>query len=169
MTLLSYFDAGGRFGCDVVLVEDDKDIAEGVAIALRRSGISVQVALDQASARALARECEPRVCLVDYALPDGDGPSLVRELSATWKETTFILLSGQVGGLTQAVARNLRIRAFLNKPIPITALRDAIRRLLREPKDEASMPPQHSWLHLGIGSPRPERLTGQHEPHEQPG
>lgn len=149
---ISHYGPRGRFAGDVLVIDDSQDFADAVANALRRKGMTVQIALDAATARTIARSFEPRVALVDCALPDADGIDLVGELGRTWRDTTFLILSGQVGGVTQKTAQDLRIRAFLNKPVPLAILRQAIDKLLREPRSVA-LPTDHSWLTLGIGSP----------------
>lgn len=148
---VSHYAPSGRFACDVLIIDDYREFAESVAAALRRTGMTVQIALDAATARSI--EIEPQVVLVDCGLPDGDGISLVRELGKHWQDATFLLLSGQVGGIPEAVAKDLRIRAFLNKPVPLSILRQAIAKLLREPKGAPRDGATHSWLTLGIGSP----------------
>ena len=103
---------------------------------------------------ALAGQCTPRVALVDCALPDIDGIRLIRQLGEMWPDTTFLVISGQVAGISAEMARQLRIHAFLNKPLPMRALAQAVERLVRENRDGA---PQKeapkSWLSLGLGSP----------------
>lgn len=150
---------GGDFECDVVVIDDYQALATEIAGALRRRGLSVQIALDGASAMALAVRSRPRVALVDCALPDIDGIELVRRLGRTWPETTFLVLSGQVGGVSADLARQLRIHAFLNKPLPIRALAQAVERLVHSSNEhKARHAAPTAWLALGMGSPSGENL-----------
>jgi DNA-binding response OmpR family regulator len=153
-----------RYECDVVLVEDFKDLADTMADVLRRSSLSVQVALDGRSALEIARHCVAKVALIDCQLPDIEGPDLVRALRALWPATDIILVSGNVGGISAATARDLGIRMFLNKPVPLRALCQAVHRLLREPRTAAA-PSGQSWISLGIGSPNDNVVRMPLAPH----
>lgn len=143
----------GRVGCDVVVVDDFPDLATSIAEALRGRGLSVRVALDGDAAIALARNCNPVVALIDCVLPDIDGLDLIRRLGEAWPDTTFIAMSGDVGGITEDAARQLRIKAFLNKPLPMRVLAQAVERLARSGNRPAEREAPSAWIALGIGSP----------------
>jgi DNA-binding response OmpR family regulator len=147
-------EASQRYECDVVIVEDFKDLADSTAEALRRTGLSVLVALDGRSALAIADRCTARVALIDCNLPDFEGLDLVPRLRARWPEAEFIMVSGNVAGVPESLARSSGIRLFLNKPVPLRALCQAVHRLVRQPA-----PPGRaaSWISLGIGSPRDDK------------
>ena len=153
MTDIASYTPDGRLACDVIVIDDFRDFAEGIARALRHKGMSVQIAMDGASALAFSAKLVPRVALVDCALPDIDGLTLVRDLGKIWTDTTILVLSGHVRGLSEKMACELRIRAFLNKPVPVSALTQAIEKLLREPRDINPAQGPRPWLMLGIGSP----------------
>jgi len=144
----------GRVGCDVVVVDDFPELATSIAETLRGRGLSVRVALDGEAAAALARNYNPVVALIDCILPDIDGLHLIRKLGDAWPDTTFIAMSGDVGGISEDIARQLRIKAFLNKPLPMRVLAQAVERLVRSP---GGHPPEREapspWISLGIGSP----------------
>ena len=144
----------GRFNLDVVVVDDYRELTAEIAEALRRRGLSTKVAYDGATARALAEDSTPAVALVDCTLPDVDGFNLIRQLGKAWPQTTFLVISGDVGGISEDMARQLRIHAFLNKPLPMRVLAQAVERLVRR-SCERTMEPEapRAWISLGIGSP----------------
>jgi DNA-binding NtrC family response regulator len=148
----------GRVACDVVVVDDFQDLAVAIAEALRRGGLSTRMAFNAEEAVRLARTCVPSVALVDCVLPDADGFDLIRGLGEAWPDTIFIAMSGDVGGISEDTARQLRIRAFLNKPVPMRPLTQAVERMVRTCRTrsmEDAAP--RAWISLGIGSPsRPE-------------
>ena len=144
----------GRVRCDVIVVDDYQELATAIAGALNGRGLSTHVAFDGQSAVALARNYNPAVALVDCSLPDIDGFDLIRQLGDAWPDTTFIAMSGDVGGISEDMARQLRIKAFLNKPLPMRVLAQAVERLVRSSCDspvEREAP--SAWISLGIGSP----------------
>ena len=64
----------------MLLVEDERSIAEPFAEALRRSGFRTTVASTGRDAIALAASCRPDVILLDLALPDLDGRDVCQNL-----------------------------------------------------------------------------------------
>ena len=65
----------------ILLVEDDPDLAELVALGLRNESYAVDVAATYADADELLRVTSYDVACVDLGLPDGDGLDLVRKLT----------------------------------------------------------------------------------------
>jgi DNA-binding response OmpR family regulator len=146
--------SAGRVGCDVVVVDDFPDLATTIAEALRGRGLSTHVAFTGEEAIALARSYNPAVALIDCVLPDIDGLHLIRRLGEAWPDTTFIAMSGDVGGISEDMAAQLRIRAFVNKPLPMRVLAQAVERLVRSSHDRTGERETPSaWIALGIGSP----------------
>lgn len=144
-----------RYSCDVVVVDDYQALTKLIVKSLRRSGMVVEGALDGRGALAIADQCEARVALVDCALPDIDGITLIPQLKAKWPGAIFVVISGQVGGLSEAMARQLGIHAFINKPLPMKALCQAVERLVRaHTSGQATGGSAANWLSLGLGSPR---------------
>jgi DNA-binding response OmpR family regulator len=65
----------------ILLVEDDADLAEVVALGLRNESYAVDVARSCAEAEELLRAVAFDVACVDLGLPDGDGLDLVRRVA----------------------------------------------------------------------------------------
>lgn len=144
----------GRVGCDVIVVDDFQELASAIGEALRNRGLSTHVAFNGEAALAFARNYKPVVALIDCVLPDIDGLHLIRRLGEAWPDTTFIAMSGDVGGISEDIARQLRIKAFLNKPLPMRVLAQAVERLILSSRGrpvEGEAP--SAWISLGIGSP----------------
>jgi PAS domain S-box-containing protein len=64
----------------VLVVEDDADLAEVLAVSLRRRGVDVVKALTERSAVALAERLSPDLIVLDVALTGGDGYGVVDTL-----------------------------------------------------------------------------------------
>jgi DNA-binding response OmpR family regulator len=65
----------------ILLLEDDVDLADVVALGLRNEAYAVDVVHTYAAADELLRSTDYDVVCVDLGLPDGDGLDLVRRLS----------------------------------------------------------------------------------------
>jgi two-component system CheB/CheR fusion protein len=80
-------------GLNVVLVEDNLDLADLSAVILRENGHRVRVAYDGASAVALVREACPDVVLLDIGLPDIDGYKVAEVLRAAPESQDVLLIA----------------------------------------------------------------------------
>ncbi len=64
----------------VLVVDDNRDAAESLAILLRRDGHEVKVALDGHTALAMAPAIDPEIVLLDLLLPEIDGYEVCRRM-----------------------------------------------------------------------------------------
>ena len=115
----------------VLIVEDERPIAEFLALALRDEGYEVTVARDGIDALAAARATPPALILCDVMLPRMDGPDLLQALRA---EAAVELQVVPVVFMSAAPVRERADRAgaiaFLQKPFDLDALLELIRRTL---------------------------------------
>lgn len=79
----------------VLLVEDTPDLADGVSRFLAASGHAVDIAPDLAEARAALDVAEYDVMLLDLALPDGSGLSLLRGLRARGDKLPVVIATAR--------------------------------------------------------------------------
>jgi signal transduction histidine kinase/ActR/RegA family two-component response regulator len=87
--------AGGK--SRVMIVDDDPDAGESMAVILRLYGYDVERAVDLDSAMRIGRAFRPQVLVMDIAMPGADGYGIVKRLSATpemGNETVYIGVSG---------------------------------------------------------------------------
>jgi len=68
----------------ILVIEDNADVAETMALVLRERGHEIRIAPDGASALAVVREeWLPHILLIDLGLPDIHGHELVKQLRTT--------------------------------------------------------------------------------------
>ncbi|RYJ00173.1 MAG: response regulator [Actinomycetales bacterium] len=116
----------------VLIVEDDSDVRDWIAHCLLREGHELRGVPDAARTRAL-REDEPDyrpdLVLMDYALPDTDGVSLLGELEAEWTGVPAVFVTVQwTGEIIKRIAGTGHERVA--KPFDADDLRAAVRRAL---------------------------------------
>ena len=141
--------------CDVLIVEDDVLQCEEMAGFLGRAGLSVQMAHNGSSGLRQAADFRPRVALLDFNLPDTTGVEVAEKLRELLPQTAIIMMSGRIDGLSEQVLQSIGITAFVNKPLPIGALRQAVLRLARSaPVDQIAHQQQKGWLSAGFGGTR---------------
>jgi two-component system response regulator PilR (NtrC family) len=107
----------------VLIVDDEPDICELLAITLDGMGIDSRTAHDLAGARAALAGGEFDLCLTDMRLPDGDGLQLV-EWMQTHAERVPVAVITAHGNVESAVhALKLGAFDFVSKPVDLQALR----------------------------------------------
>ncbi|MFO0461958.1 MAG: response regulator, partial [Burkholderiales bacterium] len=91
----------------VLVVDDNVDAAESLALVLRASGHSVWVAFDGETALARATQVRPDVVVLDIGLPAEDGYSIARALRSrrATAGVTLVALTGY--GQPEDVAKAL--------------------------------------------------------------
>jgi len=78
----------------VLVVDDNVDAADSMAILLRFTGHDVRTAYDGPAAIALAHAFRPNVVLADIGLPIIDGYEVARRLRAQFPKMHLIAISG---------------------------------------------------------------------------
>jgi DNA-binding NtrC family response regulator len=117
--------------CDVIVVDDEVTLSETITRSLARDGLDVRSAHSGSSALRAVDSCKPRVAVLDYRLPDMTGVELATRLHAIVPHLAVILMSGGVGDVPQATLKAANIKVFVNKPVPLAPLKQAVRRLLQ--------------------------------------
>lgn len=116
----------------VLIVEDDEDVRDWIAHCLLREGHELRGVPDGASARSLRvneLDYRPDLVLMDYALPDTDGVTLLAELEADWPGVPAVFVTVQwTGQVIERIARTGHERVA--KPFDADDLRTAVRRTL---------------------------------------
>ena len=81
-------------GHRVLIVEDDVQLANGIARLVRLDGHEVRIASNPRAGVEMAREYKPELMLLDYYMPGGTGADVVRELRAFDALCQVILVTG---------------------------------------------------------------------------
>ena len=117
----------------VLVVDDEADLRELLELTLVKMGLGVDGAGTLAQARALlaAAPRDYQMVLTDMRLPDGLGLELVREVSATYKNTPIAVVTA-FGSADNAVSA-LKAGAFdyICKPVALDQLRLMVRSALK--------------------------------------
>lgn len=122
-------------GISVLVADDEKELAESVGLLLREFGYEVYEALDGTTAVNLLEEKKPDVLILDLNMPRVSGEEVLRKISSLGLKTKVIVSTGYPEAekeFRSRVPESALITAFLEKPISIHALDDAIKRAVRE-------------------------------------
>ncbi len=140
--------------CDVLIVEDSTVQCLEMADFLRRASLSIETAFDAAAALAAATKYEPRVVLLDYNLPDMNGVQLAEAIRALLPSAAMLMMSGRIDGLSEETLHALGITLFVNKPVPLGPLRQAVVKLVEASTKGEQAPLPKGWLSTGTGGTR---------------
>lgn len=116
----------------VLIVDDDEEMREVFAVAMRSFGYEVESVPDTVQARSRL-EKDPPVSLIlsDVMMPDGNGLDFCRwvRAHARLKATPIILCTGLKDEETMRDALELGAVDFVRKPTSMAALKEKIDRL----------------------------------------
>lgn len=115
----------------LLLVEDDRMLANGLASQLEKAGFSVDVARTAQEAAILGKQEDYKACVLDLGLPDGNGMDVLRGWRA--KNALFPVLILTARGNWQDKVNGLKAGAddYLAKPFQIEELIARLNAILR--------------------------------------
>ena len=112
----------------VLVVEDDENAAESLALVLKTWGCQVRVAHDGSEAVRSARDHPPDAVLLDLCLPGMDGYGVARRLreEAGLVGAQMVAMTGCPEAADRRSPDDTGVQKLLIKPVGPDALRDAI-------------------------------------------
>jgi DNA-binding response OmpR family regulator len=115
----------------VLVVEDDRAIADLVALYLRNAGFGVQVETDGIGGLAAIRRLGPVAVILDVGLPGLDGVEVCRRLRAADDWTPVLLVTARDDEVDRVVGLELGADDYVTKPFSPRELVARIRTVLR--------------------------------------
>ncbi len=125
----------------VLIVDDEADLAEAVALLLQRAGFRTCIVHDGPAGVIAAQELEPDLLVLDYELPELDGLQVLARLRQDARTRRLPVLLCSAGRVT--AAEMAAADAFLAKPFPEALLYERIDQLLggRAARERSDGPP----------------------------
>jgi DNA-binding response OmpR family regulator len=120
----------GNGGPRILLVEDERSIAEPFAKLLRREGFDPVLAATAADAIARSRDSDPDLVLLDLALPDGDGRDVCRTIRAE-SPVPVIMVTARGTETDRIVGLEIGADDYVVKPFSAAEVIARIRAVLR--------------------------------------
>src|ERR671928_2220005 len=104
--------------CDILVIEDDPDVAEVLRLALQSEGYTVDVAADGADGLSALQQRRYRLLLLDLLLPGLDGMGVLRALrqAGAWRPPVVVILSALQGRADVVRALEAGADDYLTKP-----------------------------------------------------
>ena len=115
----------------IMLVEDDRPLAEALTTLLVAAGYAVDTVHDGASAEALGAAERFDLVILDLNLPEMDGLSVLRALRARSDDAAVMILTARGAPEDRVRGLNLGADDYLTKPFDVAEFEARVRSLLR--------------------------------------
>jgi len=122
----------------ILVIEDEKKVANFIKQGLKEEGYSVDVAYDGEEGYFLAKDNEYDVVILDLMLPKMDGITLCKKLRAEKITTPILMLTAKDSVKDKVTGLDSGANDYLTKPFSFEELFARIRVLLR--KDQTATP-----------------------------
>jgi len=113
----------------VLVIDHDASARGSIVRKLVGDGIRADIALNASDAIRLLDEARYEVVLLDWQLPNGDGPRVVTHLQQSGERTERIMLMTGESKLPRSFDRSL-VQGVLFKPVDAIALSAHVRAML---------------------------------------
>jgi two-component system chemotaxis response regulator CheY len=121
--------SGGR---SVLVVDDDADMTRLLGAVLASRGLATVAAYDAVQGFAVAQRQLPKFILVDWHMPAGGGPELLRELrdNPSTRGIPVVVVTGDGSPAIPDEALALGARGVLHKPIDTDSFVELVKTLV---------------------------------------
>lgn len=113
---------------DILIVDDEKEIADFIVEALTEEGYTVHTVGDGLSALDLVRERTPKLVLLDLLMPAMPGTEVLSRLRASFPELPVVMMTAS-NDISDTV-RALGAADYLPKPFDLERLFELVARFV---------------------------------------
>ena len=131
----------------ILVIEDNTDLAQGIAYNLELEGYEVRIASDGRSGLDAAVQWAPDVVLLDLMLPGLDGFEVLRALRAKGSRIPVIILSARAEEADKVRGFRLDADQYVTKPFGVMELLERVAAMLRRTGRDAK--PREETLTFG--------------------
>jgi DNA-binding response OmpR family regulator len=132
----------------ILVVEDQKDIADLIAMHLRDLGHAVDCVHDGGQGYEAARSGRYDLVVLDGMLPVRDGLDVLRALRMDRIETPVLMLTARSSEIDRVLGLELGADDYLTKPFSIPELQARVKAILRRSERQAQAPEATQKLSL---------------------
>lgn len=116
-----------------LLVEDEKELAAALAVALAKHGIVTDHTTHLADAFELTLQNNYDAILLDRRLPDGEGLTFIPKLRHSGRDTPIIVMTARNEPLERVDGLDMGADDYIGKPFLVEELMARVRAVLRRP------------------------------------
>ena len=115
----------------IIIVEDDRNLNQGLCLALKDQKLQIIPCFDLKSARKQLADGAPELILLDINLPDGSGLTLLREIKTGSEPVPVILLTANDTEMDVVTGLEYGADDYITKPFSLAILRARVKAQLR--------------------------------------
>lgn len=142
----------------VLVVDDERPLAQMIGTYLSRAGYSVSEAFTGPDAVSIARELDPDVIVLDLGLPGLDGIEVCRQVR-TFSDCYVLMLTARGDEVDRIVGLSVGADDYITKPFSARELVARVQAVLRRPRRSAGS--SHGVAGSGSGpQEEPARVFG---------
>lgn len=119
----------------LVVIDDEYIVVEGIKAMIARKRMNYEVvgcAYDGIHALEVIQETKPDLVITDIRIPGLDGLSMIEQAKELCEDTAFIVISGYMEFEYARKALQLGVMGYIDKPISIDKLNEALERVEKE-------------------------------------
>ncbi len=124
----------------VIIVEDDRNLNQGLCLALKDHDFQIVPCFDLKSAREQLADGAAELVLLDINLPDGSGLELLREIKTGSQPIPVILLTANDTEMDVVMGLEHGADDYITKPFSLAILRARVKAQLRRDSARVSKP-----------------------------
>ncbi len=115
----------------ILIVEDERDLADLVALHMGDLAREVRICADGAAALEQVRDCPPALVILDLGLPGLDGLEVCRRLRAARQYVPILMLTARGADAERVLGLELGADDYLVKPFNVMELAARVKALAR--------------------------------------
>ena len=120
----------------ILIIDDEPDVVEVVAIRLRSKGYQTLFALDGQEGLRLAQQVHPALIILDFSLPKLPGKEVCRAIREdndnAFSRTPIIMITGKGDDIDEVIMHVLGANYYLHKPFELEVFLSKVKELLDE-------------------------------------
>ena len=133
-------DERGPVMKQVIIVEDDRNLNQGLCLALKDRDLHIVPCFDLKSAREQFAHGRAELILLDINLPDGSGLELLHEIKTGGESVPVILLTANDTEMDVVMGLEHGADDYITKPFSLAILRARVKAQLRREWNRVSKP-----------------------------
>jgi DNA-binding response OmpR family regulator len=120
---------------NILIVEDDKDQAQALAMHAKGKGYLPKIAYDTITGQMMLRQFKIDLVLLDLGLPGGGGILMLENMKRSYKtqDIPVVVLTAKIEAGLEEKAREMGVSEYFVKPCPMEKLFGAIDAILQPP------------------------------------
>jgi len=125
---------------NLLLIEDEQDVADVLALAFREDGHEAVIAYTGEEGLTLLRQNRPDAVLLDIRLPKMNGIEVLRAIRSIDQALPVIIITGLATPAEIVEAQELGVTDIIEKSHVLKYFSESLARVLREPPSKGEPP-----------------------------